>query len=173
MRPVQNRAPTGVGAEVYNMHHERSLLDTRRPPEEEDDATMESLSLPVTESQTTKTETTVSTSTSPAESTVQTLSQGQSSEQGEGALSENIANRLGKVSLSKSKLTAKERREKIKQACEAKGIKYDLTSKGSKNWRRRRLKIQLPNQEPLQVRWGTRAQATNGQAIHIQPKRSK
>ncbi|KAF5287440.1 hypothetical protein FQR65_LT12265 [Abscondita terminalis] len=86
---------------------------------------MESLPIPVTEAQTTETETTVTTSTSPAESTVQTLSQEQSSEQGEGALSEDIANQLGKVSLSKQKLTAKERREKIKQACEAKGIKYD------------------------------------------------
>ncbi|KAF5296934.1 hypothetical protein FQR65_LT10085 [Abscondita terminalis] len=113
---------------------------TKLSLQEEDDAMMESLPLPVTEAQTTETETTVTTSTSPAESTVQTLSQGQSSEQGKGALSEDIVNQLGKVSLSKQKLTAKERRVKIKQACEAKGIKYDPNFKRKQKLEKKKAK---------------------------------
>ncbi|KAF5308940.1 hypothetical protein FQR65_LT00022 [Abscondita terminalis] len=167
MRPVQNRAPTGVGAGVENMRHERSLLDTNRPPEVFSQHTfycklfftcIENIakSLPVIEAQITVTETTATTITSPAESTVQTHSQGQSPEQSESALSEDIANQLGKVFLSKPKLTAKERREKIKQTAKPRALSMTLISKESKNRRRRRAKIQLPNQEPLQFRWETR-----------------
>ncbi|KAF5285201.1 hypothetical protein FQR65_LT13316 [Abscondita terminalis] len=113
---------------------------------EEDDAMMESLPLPVTEAQITDTETTVtSTSTSPAESTVQTLSEGQSSEQ------------------------AKERREKIKQACEAKGIKHDPNFKRKQE----KKKAENPTSKPgTSTETKKKAQATDGQVVHIQGQHS-
>ncbi|KAF5307847.1 hypothetical protein FQR65_LT18311 [Abscondita terminalis] len=112
------------------------------------EAIIESLPIQVTEAQTTVTETTATTSTSPAESAVQTPNQGQSPEQDEGALlSEDIANQLGKVSVSKPKLTAKERREKIKQACEAKGInKYDPNFKRKQKLKKK--KAEDPTSKP-------------------------